>query len=358
MGKTYRPFTLARAGELAALSRINGTTRGAVLPVFQVAPRTWDYENERYSKTVPAHLAPLPEKLAAVWSGGSGYVDVSMLDSEPIIEGQHPLAWLATKTRDSGLPLTPLIQASSSAAAKAAAASLHDLYGIGVGVRLPQVDWTTIDPARLAALLRELSVAPNAVDVFVDFEGAEGAVIEVAVNAEMASLRTLGQFRSITVGGAGFPDVNGVPRGTTEYPRKEWRIYSAVRAKLASMGQPTPDFFDNLVLKPDTIELGVDPRFISISAAFRYTVANDYLLAKGELFKGQGGSGKGGAALITPLDELTRHAEYATPVRSQADDWIEAVVGGTATPGNPGKWREWGTVRHIEVVAFQLSTLT
>ncbi|WP_363316512.1 beta family protein [uncultured Microbacterium sp.] len=100
------------------------------------------------------------------------------------------------------------------------------------------------------------------------------------------------------------------------------------------------------------------PRFISISAAFRYTVTNDYLLAKGELFKGQGGSGKGGAALITPLDELTRHGEYATPVRSQADDWIEAVVDRTATPGNPGKWREWGTVRHIEVVAFQLSTLT
>ncbi|MFD4958432.1 hypothetical protein [Microbacterium sp. NPDC058389] len=358
MGKTYRPFTLARAGELAALARINPATRSAVRPVFQVAPRAWDYENDRYSKTVPAHLAPLPDKLAAVWGGGAGYADVSMLDSEPIVDGQHPLEWLATKTSDAGVPLTPLVEASSSAAAKAAAASLHGTYKTGVGIRLPQVDWTTVDPARLTTLLIQLSVAPEAVDVFVDFEGAEGAVIEVAVNAEMASLRTLGQFRSITVGGAGFPDVNGVPRGTTEYPRKEWRIYSAVREKIASTGEPIPDFFDNLVLKPDTIELGVDPRFISISAAFRYTVANDYLLAKGELFKGQGGSGKGGAALIAPLDELTRHAEYATPVRSQADDWIEAVVGGGATPGNPGKWREWATVRHIEVVAFQLSTLT
>ncbi|WP_082484803.1 beta family protein [Microbacterium sp. Leaf151] len=358
MGKIYRPFTLARAGELAALARVSGTTSGALLPVFQIAPRTWDYEKERYSKTISAHLAPLPEKLASVWGGGSGYVDVSMLDSEPIIDGQHPLAWLAAQTRVVGTQLAPLVEASSSASAKAAAANLHVAHGTGVGIRLRQIDWTTIDPARLTTLLGDLGVAPNVVDVFVDFEGAEGAVIEVAVIAELTSLRALGPFRSITVGGAGFPDVNGVPRGTTEYPRDEWRIYSAVRAKLASMSQPTPDFFDNLVLKPDTIELGVDPRFISISAALRYTVTNDYLLAKGELFKGQGGSGKGGAALIPALDELTRHAEYATPVRSQADDWIEAVVAGSATPGNPGKWREWGTVRHIEVVAFQLSTLT
>ncbi|WP_170323126.1 beta family protein [Gordonia effusa] len=357
MPKIYRPFLLARAGELAGLTRLGANVRTSMLPVFRIPERAWDYENGRYYKTHEEHLSGVPEKLASAWTGGRGYLDLSLLDRNDAVQGKHPLTYLIDEAGTHSLELTPLISSISTQGHLAATSTAHRTFGRGAAIQLPQADWTTINPSALSTLMSTVSLTPGEIDVIVDFETSDGPVTEVAAIAELASLRSLGEFRSVTVGGAGFPDLAGVPQGTTEYPRKEWNVYTSIQNKLFQQGIVTPDFFDHAIQNPDLIELGVDPRFLSISATLRYTVAEKWLVAKGELFKGRGTSSKGGAALIPPLEALVRHPEYATPTRSLADDWIDAVIAKSETPGAPQKWREWATVRHAEVTVFQLSSL-
>lgn len=81
----YRPFLLARAGELAGLSRLSTTLQSAVSPIFRVPERTWDYENGRYSRTHEEHIAGIPEKLAHAWEGGRAYVDLSLIEQDGLV---------------------------------------------------------------------------------------------------------------------------------------------------------------------------------------------------------------------------------------------------------------------------------
>lgn len=357
MPKHYRPLTLARAGELAAVSHLAATSHAAITPIFLVPPREWDFESGKFAKTVPVHLSQLPTKLAGARGTHPAYLDAGLLDSEPEIGGLHPLEHLIREANTLNLPLTPATAPDRSAATDAAIRNLHADFGRGAAIVLDEAQWVTVDPSALSDALTRLALAPADVDIVVDYGTSDGRLVEAAAAAEVVALRALGDFRSLTLGGGAFPDLQGVPRGISTHPRTDWALWRNVVARLAAGGHATPDYSDRLILRAESIELRIDPRFMSISASLRYTTENDWLFAKGELFKGQAGKGKGGAALKSPLAALISHPEYATPVRTQADDWIEAVDSGASTPGNPGKWREWGTVRHFEVMEHLLARI-
>ncbi|WP_130178684.1 hypothetical protein [Cryobacterium sp. SO1] len=162
---------------------------------------------------------------------------------------------------------------------------------------------------------------------------------------------------SRTVGGAGFPDTTGLARGVSEHLREDWTLFQAVFAKRKLAGLSPMDFFDNAIQNPSFIDVGVDPRFLSISALMRYTTSDRWLIAKGELFKGPAGKSRGGAALIPALDLLVAHPSFGDPILTAMDTWVGDVLSGRATPGGPETWRTWGTLRHIESVSHQLATM-
>lgn len=357
MAKHYRPLTLARAGELAAVAHLKSTTHSAISPIFQAPPRDWDFESSDYTKTLQAHLSQLPAKLAKARGKHPAYIDTGLLDAETPVNGLHPVEHLVREAHVLGLPLTPATSPDRSGAHDTAVKNLHKDFGRGVIILLDEERWVTIVPTALPDAVSRLGLTPDKIDVVIDYGSSEGRLVEAAAVAEVQAVNALGAFRSVTLGGGAFPDTQGLARGITSHPRSDWSVWTNVVAALTAAGQRTPDYTDRLILRPDSIEPKIDPRFMSISAALRYTTEDEWLFAKGELFKGQGGSGKGGAALMSPLKTLTKHPQYATPIRTQADDWIEAVESGVATPGNPGKWREWGTVRHFEVTEHLLARI-
>ncbi|MCS3429047.1 beta family protein [Leucobacter aridicollis] len=359
MSKQYRPFLLARAGELAALGRIAATSQHAVAPVFRIPERAWDFETDSYTKTHSEHIGQFPTKIAKAWPRGRGFIDLSLLeDEDAIVQGMHPMTFLTKTAASTPNRLVPLISSESTPATIAAVAALQGASSPGAGILLQDEEWTSVNPKVLPKLMSAVGLNANSVDIFVDFGGLTGPVAQVAVIGELKSLQSLGAFRSVTIGGATFPDLAGLPRGITEFSRKEWSVYSAIQQKLASTEEVSPDYFDHAIQSVDLIEQSIDPRFLSFSAILRYSVADKWLVAKGELFKGKGGSGRGGQALIPPLNSLIAHPEFATTLRSLTDDWINNVLAGTAKAGGPQQWREWGTVRHIQVTEKELSTLT
>jgi Beta protein len=59
-----------------------------------------------------------------------------------------------------------------------------------------------------------------------------------------------------------------------------------------------PTFGDYAVAHPDPSRGDVDPKVMSISAGLRYTIDDEWLVAKGGLYKATGGRSLGGEAAI------------------------------------------------------------
>ncbi len=175
-----------------------------------------------------------------------------------------------------------------------------------------------------------------------------------AVRNELNALPYAADWRTVTVSGAGFPkDLSGVGRGgLSAVERTEWVLYQDLLAGSTTSVVP-PQFGDYGVAHPDPI-LNIDPRLLSISAAFRYTIDLAWLVAKGELFKGAGGSGKGGAAALPSQQRSlpTRGSRGAS--HCAGDAWIAAVPG---SGGNPEAWRRVATTHHLTHVAEAVSRL-
>jgi hypothetical protein len=330
-----------------------------ITPVLRVPAREWDWTKGAFKKTEADHLRTVVEKLIGAWAGGTAYIDLSLLSSDTPVRGQHPLRYAVDTAAAAGVTLIPLARPESSPAflAEAAGLSAH-----GYGIHLAQDTWHSVNPAELVGLLTTLKTVPAQVDIMVDFGTSTGPLVRVGVEAELASLGALGSFRSTTVGGSAAPDLRSSPRGVNEYDREDWLLYEDVRTRRASASLPTPDYLDHLIQFPGQMEQQVDPRFMLISAVLRYTVDDKWLVAKGTLYKAnsrvKSSAPTGGAALIPALHLLQAHPEYTTPLRTQTDDWIDGVVAGIFSPASPQQWREWGSLRHMEVAVHQLSSRT
>lgn len=105
--KHYRPFVLARAGELAGLRRLNQRLTQSCSPIFRIPERSWDFDSTRYSKSHQAHITNFPEKLANSWPQGIGYLDLSLLDTpDDLVNGRHPLQYIIEEADARALALT------------------------------------------------------------------------------------------------------------------------------------------------------------------------------------------------------------------------------------------------------------
>ncbi|MFJ4261988.1 hypothetical protein ACIPYU_06060 [Paenarthrobacter nicotinovorans] len=348
----YRPFTIARAGELAAYKDLPAASHSRMTPVFIVPAREWDYDKETFAKTSAAHLADLPRKLHAARGNRLGYIDLSLLDDESAIHGQHPLHWLVTEAQKLGLLLMPLITPQSSTAFLAAANALHASNKRGVGLRLTTDYWPGINPAEATRLMAAAGVTGDEVDLFLDYESKVDALIIAAIHNEMRTA-TSNAWRHITTGGHAWPKDVPTGQGMFTLSRSDLIQYATSYQGLKGSQTRLPDFFDHLVANPDST-LGIDPKLLTISATFRYTAESQWVFLRGELYKASGGKGKGGASVAPALRGLMGHSLYGTPVRTKTETWIEAAAAGGPS-GNPMSWRRWATYRHVEATLHTLA---
>ncbi len=348
----YRPFTLARAGELAAYKDLPLASQSRMTPVFIVPAREWDYDNESFMKTPAAHLADLPKKLHAARGSHVAYIDLSLLDDESPIHGQHPLQWLVMESQKLGLLLTPLATPQSSPSFLAAAKALHTANNRGIGIRVRTNDWPGINPGEVVRMMGTVGVTSSDVDLFLDFEDKIDSLIIAGVQNEMRSA-SANSWRHVTAGGHSWPKDNPSGPGLFTLQRTDLTQYVTSYLSLKGSSARMPDFFDHLVANPDSV-LDINPRLLTISATFRYAADSQWVFVRGGLYKASGGKGKGGASVAPPLLSLTKHQLYGTPIRTNAEIWIETAAAGGPS-GNPMTWRRWATYRHVEVTLHSLA---
>lgn len=354
----YRPIILAKMGERKALETLEADVHEKMIPIFVIPPRAFDYEKGAPQKETLAHISKVPMELRKARGKRNAYIDIRHLDEpdEKVVE-QHLLEWLVAESATLGLDLIPLVDTDSSEETLRAAGSIANKRKGGVGFRIPANKLSITSP-EVATVLGKLSTNESEIDLILDLESE--VTSEIALKAVLPDVRealTNGQWRSVTVGGAAYPNDNPQGKGVQEVPRKDWTTYLAITEQLKSENLPAVDFTDYVISGTEP-GLDIDPKFLSISSTFRYANGDFWIFTRGELFKGPGGSGKGGAAVPSALRQLVGYASYIGIPASQVHDWFADVIQGRVNGGNPTTWRRWGTYHHLRVASDQVASLS
>ena len=351
----YVPVVLTKQGERTALSNLPGHVTARLTPLFVVPPIEWDYENEAPKKTQAEHLTQLPQQLAQCWGTAPAFIDLTFLDDEVVGGGVHPLEWVTNQTRAMGLTLTPVVSFDRTDAYLDAAAAVIQRDHAGVCLRLPIDEWPTAKGVSLLdGFLSQLGVSAAEAHLVLDLAEDVGTAARTAVTAELRGLPYRDDWRSVTVTGTAMPSSMPAGPGLHTITRQEWAIYEHL-ANLSTPLERMPGFGDYGVggVSPSA---DVDPKFMNISATLRYTVHDRWLIAKGGLWKGNGGKGIGAAAVPPAARLLQDHTEYLGADHCQFEVWMQPVAAGTGG-GSAVVWRRYGTQHHFTVVTDQLASV-
>src|SRR5450759_864056 len=125
MSVRYVPILKAKLGEFGALADLAAAIKPSIVPLLEVPPIPWDYENEVPAKAIDAHVGPVVEKIRTSWGSSQiAYLDLDLLADEVLASGTHPIEALFAEAATAGLMLVPVAGVDRSAADIAAVAAV------------------------------------------------------------------------------------------------------------------------------------------------------------------------------------------------------------------------------------------
>lgn len=351
----YVPVVLLKRGERSALSDSKAATLASLRPLFVVPPVEWDYDNGAPKKSIDQHVGGLPDQLVQCWGTAPAFLDTMFLDDETTASGEHPLEWMITQCRTRGLPLLPSVSCDRTTAYLEAAQRVVAVDHNGLCLRLPIDEWpAAVGTGDIDRVMQQCGVDPTEVHLVLDLGEDVGSAARSAAAAELRALPYRTDWRSVSIVGTAMPATMPAGQGLHEVVRDDWTLYRYL-VTLRTPLPRVPSFGDYMVggVSPSA---DIDPKFMNISATLRYTIDSAWLVAKGGLFKGNGGLSQGAAAVPPAASRLVNDSRFLGSGHCGFDDWLVPVAHGTGG-GNPETWRRHATAHHLEVVTSQIASL-
>ncbi|MHA0858227.1 beta family protein [Paenibacillus sp. CMAA1364] len=350
----YVPILKWKQGEQKALEELSINVKQAIIPLLEIPPIDWDFENEVPKKSIDEHLSKIGDTLTRSWGLDNPiFIDLNFIDtSDYLSNGQHPLNFVLQEARNRGVNVIPVTSFSRELTYQSEVMSAHQQDGNGICFRLKEEDFSDLQN-NIDLLLSQLSVEPSEVDLILDYEYSNPDQQNRTVlflTGVLNSIPYLGQWRRVVLCGTAFPsDLSSVVANSIDQiERTEWiiwkrLIHSGTVKRILSYG-------DYGISNPVPFE--ADPRFINMSANIRYTGDNKYIIFKGRTIKRYGG-----AQYHQLAAQVISHLEYSGSTFSAGDHYIQQVANNDDGPGNATNWRKSGTNHHIVYVVTELANL-
>lgn len=350
----YVPVLKWRQGEYQALLRLDDARRNFIMPLIEITPPEWDFDQQRLKKTIDAQLAPFAKRLKDKWGARPAFLETVLLDpSSRMVGGVHPLAFLMDQARAAGGVLTPVTGLERNLAHYNAVAAAMAIDGRGLALRcsLDEIAETKFS-SQVASLLGSFSVGLSQVDLIVDLAAKNFepiADLSALVAALLQSDPLFQQARSLIVIGTSFPASMGDIKGPAQIvPRHEWMLYKALIADLPA-GFRKPSFGDYAISSTDIP--GGDMRLLKPSATVRYAVDDAWLITKGNNVRDNGF----GQYRDRCGDVITSGMAYPLGY-SAGSDYVRGCHAKTEGTGNLTTWRWVGTNHHLTKVVDDLAS--
>lgn len=345
----YVPVLKVKRGEKKALQAIEPALRKRITPLLEIVER-----KEEKSPTVRAHLNTAFRDLAeSVQSYSRCLLDARELERD----GRSAASLVFRRASDAGITFTPVTGISRAADTRA----VMEHRDRGIALRLTRGEFERGDLANeLTRYLRSHSLSHEEIDLIVDLGPADELVAEGVValgTAFLEEIPDLTRWRSLILSAGAFPPSMGVLERLSSgfVDRVDWIAWRDTLDQRRRVLPRLPTFSDGAIQHPRGVE-GFDPRTMQVSASIRYTLAQAWLLIKGESLRNSRAQVQFPAlAMQLVYGHLRPHFAGARHCAGCAS--IRAAADGGPRMFSLESWRRVGTIHHLTVVAKALAAL-
>ena len=347
----YVPVLKIKRGEKRALSSISTSLRKRITPFLEIVER----ENQNPPITLEHHLDKAFKDLAvSVQLYSRCFLDAREISSD----GPTAAAEVFNRAYAAGIFFTPVTGVTRS---EDVAAALNYRYH-GVALRLTRQEFESGQlPSSVPGFLSTHGLKMEETDLIIDLGPVDDLVTDGVIaftNAFLAEVPEHTRWRTFTISASAFPlNMGGVNRNSYDLvDRAEWLAWKDNLYAHMSTLPRLPTFSDCAIQHPSGVE-GFDFRTMQVSASIRYTLADEWLLTKGESTRITPATVQY-PALATQLVYGHHSQRYRGPSHCGGCESIRESSDGASGLGSPEVWRRLGTIHHISTVAEQLDNLS
>ncbi|OAP20402.1 hypothetical protein A4R44_08826 [Amycolatopsis sp. M39] len=345
MGALYMPILKGKGGEFEALAHMARSTASSVTPLIEAVPK---------SSATELDVSWFVREIRTVWP----LSEMVVIDLCHLGTAGQPALWeeVLSEARHYQAKVVPVVHFGDEA-------SVVELLGRALAVdrrgcclRVDAADLRE-DPQDLAIwaadLLADLRIEPDDADLVLDFgtlsdDQTVSRATERAIE-HLERLPRLERWRSVVVAGGAFPEnLSKVDSWSlTSLPRREADLWAGLASRKNFFRQQ-PVFGDyGVAYPPHTRPVRANP-----PPNIRYAVDGHWMVLRGRKNDPRGNEQYREICRI-----MSQLPDFGGAGLSWGDKCIAKVVADEIGPGNPKKWRAYGTSHHLEYVTSRLASL-
>jgi hypothetical protein len=345
----YVPVLKVKLNEKKALGCISSTLQPRITPLLEIVKR-----KPEKAATVDAHLNTAFKNLA---NNVRAYPRCFLDAREIAADGAAAAAEVFRRASSEGIMFTPVTGISRTA--DVAAALSNRTHGVALRLTRDELESGGL-PGKLRGFLARHGLAPEEIDLIVDLGPVDELIVDgVAAlsNAFLADVPDHRRWRTFTVSACAFPQsMGGVGRQSDSLvERADWIAWRDRLHAMRGTLQRLPTFSDCAIQHPTGVE-DFDFRTMQMSSSIRYTLADAWLLIKGESTRSTR-PGVQFPALATKLAYGHLQPSFSGPTHCDGCAGTKAAADRAGGFGSAGAWRRLGTIHHVSMVMQGLASL-
>lgn len=345
----YVPVLKVKRGEKQALTQISPALVPRITPLLEIVER-----EESKAPTLEHHLGTAFAKLAdSVARYSRCFLDAREIEPD----GRSAAAAVFERAAAEGITFTPVTGITRSF--DVVPALRHRVHGLALRLTREEFEEGYL-PQRLETFTREHGLRREEVDLIVDLGAVNDMVtpgIRALTAAFLSAVPNHAAWRTLTVSACAFPlSMGGIDRHSYDLvDRADWLAWRdglhARRNELVRL----PTYSDCAIQHSTGVE-GFDPRIMTISAAIRYALPEQWLLIKGESSRRTRPSVQF-PRLATQLVYGHLRNHFAGESHCAGCESMKRAADGAPNLGSAEAWRRLGTIHHITRVVEDLQAL-
>lgn len=349
--KTYIPILKWKQGEYQALSELRPEVKKNIVPLIEIPPIGYDFENRKLSKTVDEHIQHIGSRLRKKWGNSPCLVDVTPLIIQELAYITY-IPKIFELYRQEGCEVIPVITLDAKDEVINLIKHIAHSDRRGICLRLKSSFITSTINEEISAFLAKLELHKSNVDLLVDYEdlpfsGQFEQYFDFLINT-LQTIKEINLWRSFIVAGGSFPknaDQNNAKR-------LEWLFYKKCYNSFINSYR-LPAFGDYNINSREFVEL--DMRVIKPAAKLKYTLNETWYIDKGTAVRGRDSRGFG--QFRDMCKKLIDTPYYRGEAFSSGDKYIYDCANGNENTGNLSTWVKVSVNQHLTKVVVDLANL-
>lgn len=353
ISRFYMPVVKTKQGEFLALSLMNQSVQGYVVPLIEVTNIEFDNEENKTPKTIEEHLNNITKRIAQKWGRSNACLDTALVnDTSP--GGTDPVTYIYNRLAQGIALPSPVLRLSYSDDIKRTILfnmSTYNLKEAVIRVFIPDIIVEEFSN-NILQLLSYFKLEPSTVHMVLDLANADFSNSNDFSDSILEQLKVfpkLTEWKSFTICGGSFPKTNLLKVGENTIPRGEWIFYKMLVTKVKKQEFNRPiNYGDYGIIAPGHFKF--DFTKMDRSANIRYTHDDYWFVVKGNSIK-LNGNGQ----YITLAKEIVNSKYYLGENYSNGDSHLKKTTLKNGKAGNTTVWKKVGFNHHFAKVMADLN---